>query len=1019
MRTTLFTICALSLATATLKAQTISFENNDYKKVSIYDSWAESPFMTGELEGNAQVIDNCYTDEEKNSTSKIVGFQRSRYGSNLMGVRVDLNETFRLTKNERYVHVLIHRPKNDGRAMLITLGKRSERAGQSEDVEQTWSLTSTNAGINGWYDAVFAIKGFSYEDESKDGIDIYSLVVCPDVTDRSSLDEDFACYIDEIMVNNHSYTRFETVYYEINFDASTEVTRTDRYLNSISLSGGEDDTQTYSGLESMIYNNGTTKPVIFNAMAGEKLTPAFSYHGRSMDAYVYTDWGQDGEFSAEVNDNGTIVDGSDLVSYDGYQISGTWYNSDGTNVGSGDRIGDNAGSNLPSFTVPVNTEGGLYRMRYKVDWNSIDPAGKVDNGNHIADDNGGAVVDVLLNVHPSQVSVSQSQLNGEITAADGSTLLDYKVDYNTPLTVKLVPADGFICSGVTVRYGYDLEGDSLVVDNPKWFETYYSSRQFTGDDGDELVLPAEIFRYGSVSLVGDMVSESYLVLHDDEVDNPTLTEVTLTGTNDRAKTFEVEASHSLQDFQEDGQVVAVMTGDELQSTLEGNLYIDTNRDGRFSLVTELFDGSLPDDIEGGIYKAVLDTDPYQLEFLLNVCPETCDVKVNSLNGRLIGRQTFQTSERSYTTGVPETVLPVHFLGLTAQPLVDGYTCGKATVRRGYNLDGEQLSPDGIPQWSEFDVDVADDTGNISVAADSVYGTVIVTADFELTSWDTDFEPSFIDEFDGDEINDTLWTTRSRANATWNRFISTDLRVAYLEDGSLVCRAIANDDLTTDDAAMLTGAKQTSNSFGLLYGYVEVRAITKPHTGNFPAIWMMPMDQSDGWPTCGEIDIWESINTNNTAYHTIHSYWGNTLGNSTNPNKTTNETYNMDGEWHTYGLLKEPGLLTWYVDGTKVFSYAKSTSESDLEQGQWPFDKEFYLILNQSVGDGSWASNYDSSFTYETRFDWARMYTNTLQTSIGSPKADRQADDRVYDLSGRQVTRPQRGVYIKGGKKIVF
>lgn len=1005
----------MSMATATVKAQTITFESNDYKKVSIYDSWADSPFMTGELKGNAQVIDNCYPDEEKNSTSKIVGFQRSRYGSNLMGVRVDLNETFRLTKDTRYVHVLIHRPKNDGRAMLITLGKRSDRAGQSEDVEQTWSLTSTNAGINGWYDAVFAIKGFSYEDTSKDGIDIYSLVVCPDVTDRSSLDEDFACYIDEIIVNNHSYTRFETVYYEISIDASTTYSRPDRYLDGISLTGGQDGTQSYSGLESLVYNDGTAEPIVFNATAGETLRPSFSYTGHSMDAYVYVDWGQDGEFSAEVNDDGTIVDGSDLISYDGYRIDGNWYNSEGTNVGSGDRIGDYAGSNLPSFTVPVNTEGGLYRMRYKVDWSCIDPAGNTSSSNLLVD-NGGAIADVLLNVHPSEVSVSQSQINGEILAADGSTLLDYKVAYDTPLTVKLVPADGFVCTGVTVRYGYDLDGDSLVVDNPKWFETYYSLRQFTGEDGDELVLPAELFRYGSVLLEGDMVSEQFLTLHDDEV-NPTLESLTLTGIRER--TYEItDNTHSLQDLTE-GRSVLVPVGSELGSSIEGDLYIDLNRDGRFSLTSELFSGSLPTDIEGGIYKAVLDTDPYQFEFLINVAPEKTSLKVNSLNGRLICRQSHpEGADYSSSTGVPEEVASFYFLGLLAQPLVDGYACSEATVRRGYNLDGEQLSSDGIQQWSEFTVSIPETT-RVDVPQDSVYGTVIVTADFELTGEETAYEPAFLDEFDAEEIDASKWTTRARGSSTWNRFISTDPRVAYPEDGSLVCRAIANDDLSADDAAMLSGAKQTSNSYGLLYGYVEVRAITKPHTGNFPAIWMMPMDQSDGWPACGEIDIWESINTANIAYHTIHSYWGNTLGNSNNPAKTTNETYNMDGEWHTYGLLKEPGLLTWYVDGTKVFSYAKSTSESDLGQGQWPFDKEFYLILNQSVGDGSWASVYDSSFTYETRFDWARMYALDMTDALTSPKADRRQDDRVFDLSGRQVSRPRRGVYIKGGRKVIY
>ena len=42
--------------------------------------------------------------------------------------------------------------------------------------------------------------------------------------------------------------------------------------------------------------------------------------------------------------------------------------------------------------------------------------------------------------------------------------------------------------------------------------------------------------------------------------------------------------------------------------------------------------------------------------------------------------------------------------------------------------------------------------------------------------------------------------------------------------------------------------------------------------------------------------------------------------------------------------------------------------------QWPFDKsDFYLILNQSVGDGSWAKPVDTTHTYQMEIDWIRVY----------------------------------------------
>ncbi len=195
-------------------AQTITFDTDDYKAVSVYDSWPDSPLRSGAITPAVAVVDNHLSDLDAetglqpNTTAKIVGFQRSRYGSNLCGLRVDLNKTFRLTKEPRFVHVMVNCPVSDSRLMLITLGKRSERAGQTAEVEQTWSLCSTTAKANGWFDAVFEIKGFSYADPARDGIDIYSLVICPDVASRGDMKEDFVCYIDQIEINSDSAPRF-------------------------------------------------------------------------------------------------------------------------------------------------------------------------------------------------------------------------------------------------------------------------------------------------------------------------------------------------------------------------------------------------------------------------------------------------------------------------------------------------------------------------------------------------------------------------------------------------------------------------------------------------------------------------------------------------------------------------------------------------------------------------------------------------------------------------------------------
>lgn len=196
----LLTIAFCVFHTDSLQAQKITFENQDYKAISVYDTWEESPFRTGKLKGNCIITENFLRKESPNQSSRMLAVQRSRYGSNTFGARIDLKQTFELTTAYKYVHVMIYKPTT-GRVMLVGLGKRKERAGQSPEAEQFWALATDIVQADTWTDAVFAIKG-------NGGIDIHSLVVVPDCESPHNLKEDYMCYIDEIEINNNSKPRF-------------------------------------------------------------------------------------------------------------------------------------------------------------------------------------------------------------------------------------------------------------------------------------------------------------------------------------------------------------------------------------------------------------------------------------------------------------------------------------------------------------------------------------------------------------------------------------------------------------------------------------------------------------------------------------------------------------------------------------------------------------------------------------------------------------------------------------------
>ena len=228
---------------------------------------------------------------------------------------------------------------------------------------------------------------------------------------------------------------------------------------------------------------------------------------------------------------------------------------------------------------------------------------------------------------------------------------------------------------------------------------------------------------------------------------------------------------------------------------------------------------------------------------------------------------------------------------------------------------------------------------------------------------------FSDEFnkpDGTLPDSEVWTPCTRRpKVTWARFLSNSPKVAFIQDGNLVLRAIPNPDRLTDDVDMLTGGINSSQKFAFRYGRVECRALVNPFIGNFPAIWMMPKTAL-AWPKGGEIDIFEQINTEQKAYSTVHSAWT-----KSHPDETHSGNVNLPMDrFHIYALEWEKDVLTFFADGKQVYQYKKQNDS----QAQWPFDKsDFYLILNQSVGDGTWAKMPDVMHTYEMRIDWIRVY----------------------------------------------
>lgn len=232
---------------------------------------------------------------------------------------------------------------------------------------------------------------------------------------------------------------------------------------------------------------------------------------------------------------------------------------------------------------------------------------------------------------------------------------------------------------------------------------------------------------------------------------------------------------------------------------------------------------------------------------------------------------------------------------------------------------------------------------------------------------------FHDEFnlpDGSQPDSTVWSRAPRAKNLWAKWNSDIKDVVYIKNGKLVCRAIPNTILPNDTAKMLAGAINTRNHFSFKYGKVEVRMRTNGKKGNFPAAWLRP--QNDGNPyRYGEIDIVEYFGDEKIARQTIHSHRSVILHKNDIPNSFKTDVSDRT-KWHVYAIEWNDSSIRTYIDGKITGCYLKSSDPQLLQEGQWEFDRDFFLILNQSVGYGNWYTP-NLHDVYETEFDWVRVY----------------------------------------------
>jgi beta-glucanase (GH16 family) len=77
------------------------------------------------------------------------------------------------------------------------------------------------------------------------------------------------------------------------------------------------------------------------------------------------------------------------------------------------------------------------------------------------------------------------------------------------------------------------------------------------------------------------------------------------------------------------------------------------------------------------------------------------------------------------------------------------------------------------------------------------------------------------------------------------------------------------------------------------------------------------------------------------------------------------------DFFIYSIIWTAEYIEFFVDGKNYFTYEKESNHPDV----WPFDNDFYLILNAAIG-GSWGGQKgidDKIFPQKYFIDYVRVY----------------------------------------------
>lgn len=266
---------------------------------------------------------------------------------------------------------------------------------------------------------------------------------------------------------------------------------------------------------------------------------------------------------------------------------------------------------------------------------------------------------------------------------------------------------------------------------------------------------------------------------------------------------------------------------------------------------------------------------------------------------------------------------------------------------------------------------------------------ILTFSFISNFAQTNYQLVWTEDFDGTSLNTANWNYEQGGHGWGNSELqcyTNRTENVRVKNGCLIIEAIKEPYPSASPTNQYTSGRiTTQNKVKTTYGKVEALISLPPGQGTWPAFWMMPNDNAYGnWPRSGEIDIMEHVGYDPTMISfATHTYYRNgTKGNNLSSKIYSN---NVENNFHLYGIEWLDDRIIFYFDGVAKATFFRNFSE---DWRGWPFDKDFFIILNVAVGGKMGGTVDDNIFNsaIQMKVDYVKIY-QPVTTPIESHQAN--------------------------------